>query len=49
MKILAMTVVKVLKREGISAAGEATMPEFLGISNEIDQGILQAAATSENK
>lgn len=30
MKILAMTVVKVFKREGISAAGEATMPEFMG-------------------
>lgn len=29
-KILAMTVVKVFKREGISAAGEATMPEFMG-------------------
>jgi sugar transferase EpsL len=31
IKILAITVVKVFKREGISAAGEATMPEFLGI------------------
>lgn len=29
-KILALTVVKVLKREGISAEGHATMPEFLG-------------------
>jgi lipopolysaccharide/colanic/teichoic acid biosynthesis glycosyltransferase len=30
LKILAMTAWKVLKREGISAEGEATMPEFLG-------------------
>jgi len=30
MKILAMTARKVLKREGISAQGEATMPEFMG-------------------
>jgi len=29
-KILLMTVVKVLKREGISSEGEATMGEFLG-------------------
>lgn len=29
-KILLMTVVKVFKRDGISAAGEATMTEFLG-------------------
>lgn len=30
LKILAMTAWKVLKREGISAEGEATMPEFMG-------------------
>ncbi|HEX7568226.1 MAG TPA: sugar transferase [Anaerolineaceae bacterium] len=30
MKILAMTVGKVVLRDGISAAGEATMPEFQG-------------------
>jgi sugar transferase EpsL len=30
MKILWMTFIKVLKREGISAEGHATMPEFLG-------------------
>ncbi len=30
LKILAMTVWKTLRREGISAAGHATMPEFLG-------------------
>ena len=28
MKIILMTIKKVLKREGINAAGEATMPEF---------------------
>ena len=30
MKILLRTVLKILKREGISAAGEATMPRFMG-------------------
>ena len=30
IKILALTVFKVLRREGISASGEATMPEFMG-------------------
>lgn len=30
LKILALTVWKTLRREGISAAGHATMPEFLG-------------------
>jgi len=33
LKILAMTAWKVLKREGISAEGEATMPEFMGTSS----------------
>ena len=32
VKILLLTVVKVLKREGISAEGSATMPEFTGTS-----------------
>ncbi|WP_028487988.1 sugar transferase [Thiothrix lacustris] len=32
MKILALTAKKVLVREGISAAGEATMPKFTGSS-----------------
>ena len=50
IKILAMTVVKVFRREGISAAGEATMTEFMGnLYDEIDQGVLQAAATDDNK
>ena len=30
MKILSMTLIKVLKREGISAPGHATMEEFMG-------------------
>ena len=30
LKIIGKTIKKVLKREGISAAGEATMPEFMG-------------------
>jgi lipopolysaccharide/colanic/teichoic acid biosynthesis glycosyltransferase len=33
MKILAMTVWKVLGRKGISAGGEATMPEFMGTAS----------------
>ena len=32
LKIIGMTVLKVLKREGISAEGEATMEEFMGDS-----------------
>jgi lipopolysaccharide/colanic/teichoic acid biosynthesis glycosyltransferase len=32
LRILLLTLVKVLRREGISAAGEATMPEFQGDS-----------------
>jgi lipopolysaccharide/colanic/teichoic acid biosynthesis glycosyltransferase len=34
LKILFMTVGKVFRRDGISAAGEATMPEFWGASDE---------------
>lgn len=34
LKILWMTVQKVLRREGISAAGEATMPKFTGKCDE---------------
>lgn len=30
VRILALTFLKVLRREGVSAAGEATMPEFMG-------------------
>ncbi len=33
LKILARTVLKVVRREGISAAGEATMAEFFGSSS----------------
>jgi len=53
VRILALTVGKVLRREGISAAGEATMPEFMGYSqevyNEAYQGALQAAATQDKE
>jgi sugar transferase EpsL len=34
LKIIALTVLKVLKREGISGAGEATMSEFIGSVNK---------------
>jgi len=30
LKIIFLTVWKVVRREGISASGEATMPEFMG-------------------
>ncbi len=33
LKILYMTILKVIKRDGISAADESTMPEFKGSSN----------------
>lgn len=36
IKILFLTVVKTLRREGISAAGEATMPRFMG-SGKLDK------------
>jgi lipopolysaccharide/colanic/teichoic acid biosynthesis glycosyltransferase len=34
--ILLQTVAKVLRRDGISAAGEATMQEFMGTTDEQD-------------
>lgn len=37
LKILAVTVRKVLAREGISADGEATMPEFFGTGGKDDR------------
>jgi len=36
LKILCMTVKKVIQRDGISAPGEATMPKFIGIENKFD-------------
>lgn len=42
-KILAMTVIKVIKQEGISANRHATMPEFLGY--RIDSPYVQIAAS----
>ena len=54
IKILAITIWKVFRREGIAARGEATMPEFRGSSkqevyNEVQRGNLQAAAMKDNK
>ena len=52
IKIMAMTIGKVLRREGISAQGEATMPEFMGVYEqekyEVYKGALQAAAVKDN-
>lgn len=52
IKILAITIWKVFRREGISAEGEATMPEFMGICrqeeyNEAELGVIQAAAVED--
>ncbi len=46
IKILFLTVVKVFKREGINATGEATMPEFRGYS-EMEKGLIQVAASKD--
>lgn len=34
LKIILMTIIKVIKRQGISADGEATMPEFMGSAHQ---------------
>jgi lipopolysaccharide/colanic/teichoic acid biosynthesis glycosyltransferase len=36
-KILWLTLVKVIRREGISRRGHATAPEFLGVANAAEQ------------
>ena len=38
LKILVLTVAKVLRRSGISAEGEVTMPRFMGTPEEILEG-----------
>ena len=53
IKILAITIWKVFRREGISAEGEATMAEFIGICrqevyNEVELGAIQAAAVKDS-
>ncbi|WP_317983812.1 sugar transferase [Horticoccus luteus] len=35
VRILALTIYKVLRREGISAAGDATMPEFKPVASDV--------------
>ena len=54
IRIIAITIGKVFRREGISARGEATMPEFRGsykqeVYDEVQKGNLQAAAMKDNK
>ena len=44
LRILAMTAIKVLRRDGVSAAGHATMPEFLGIRQDSITNIQNRAA-----
>lgn len=53
IEILAITIWKVFRREGISAQGEATMQEFMGnyrqeTYHEVHQGTLQAAAMKDS-
>lgn len=37
LKILLLTIWKIIKREGISGAGHATMPEFTGVARPVDE------------
>lgn len=39
LKILVLTIIKVISRQGISAPGEATMPEFIGYGSSLCQDI----------
>lgn len=47
-KILFLTIGKVFKREGISAEGEATMPEFMGY-REIEAGLMEVAVSMDEE
>ena len=38
LQILATTVLKVLRRDGVSAEGQATMSEFMGLAKESERG-----------
>ena len=49
LKIILMTVLNVVKREGISAAGEATMPEFMGHGNGYKKAQKGAKGVCERK
>ncbi len=42
LKILVLTILQVFRREGISAAGEATMPPFLGSHRSQESGVNRA-------
>lgn len=46
VKIMFLTVIKVFKREGINAEGEATMAEFMGCK-EIEAGLVEAALSKD--
>ncbi len=37
LKILLLTIWKIIKREGISGEGHATMPEFTGVARPVDE------------
>ena len=47
LKIILMTVLNVIRREGITAAGEATMPEFMGYENSHKKGTKSAKRCKE--
>src|SRR5690606_14191037 len=48
IKILWMTLVAVLRREGISADGHATMPPFTGSASERTAGLSNSSAQTED-
>lgn len=39
LRIILLTLLKVARREGISASGDATMPEFMGSEGERQEGV----------
>jgi sugar transferase EpsL len=49
LRILTMTVWKVVRREGISAEGHATMPEFLGTMNRDGEAAKQRGGECESQ
>ena len=48
LRILGLTLLQVLRRHGISAAGEATMPEFLGNRTDKPQAAIGEVSKAES-
>jgi hypothetical protein len=49
LKIIALTIWKILKREGISHEGQATMEEFMGTHAKAPADKLAAAKNAEEQ